>query len=59
MVTHRRVRRVRTTRALRKRAPFPTKGDLVSQIDSNGLSLHYEDTAGDGRPVVLIHGWPR
>ena len=30
----------------------------MSQIDSNGLSLHYEDSAGDGRPVVLIHGWP-
>ncbi len=27
---------------------------------SPGLSvdLHYEDTGGDGRPVVLIHGWP-
>ncbi|MEO8828734.1 alpha/beta hydrolase [Lapillicoccus sp.] len=22
------------------------------------LSLHYEDTGGHGRPVVLIHGWP-
>lgn len=22
------------------------------------LQLHYEDTGGDGRPVVLIHGWP-
>lgn len=21
-------------------------------------ALHYEDTGGDGRPVVLIHGWP-
>ena len=30
----------------------------MPQIDSNGLSLHYEDSAGDGRPVVLIHGWP-
>ncbi len=30
----------------------------MSQIDSNGLSLHFEDSAGDGRPVVLIHGWP-
>ena len=30
----------------------------MSQIDSNGLSLHYEDSAGEGRPVVLIHGWP-
>lgn len=22
------------------------------------LKLHVEDTGGDGRPVVLIHGWP-
>lgn len=25
---------------------------------SSGNSLHYEDTGGSGRPVVLIHGWP-
>ncbi|HEU4998426.1 MAG TPA: alpha/beta hydrolase [Lapillicoccus sp.] len=24
----------------------------------SGITLHYEDTAGAGRPVVLIHGWP-
>ena len=30
----------------------------MPRIESNGLSLHYEDTGGDGRPVVLIHGWP-
>jgi len=30
----------------------------VPQIDSNGISLHYTDTGGNGRPVVLIHGWP-
>lgn len=22
------------------------------------VTLHYTDTGGDGRPVVLIHGWP-
>ncbi|MEP6630146.1 MAG: alpha/beta hydrolase [Lapillicoccus sp.] len=22
------------------------------------VALHYEDTGGEGRPVVLIHGWP-
>lgn len=22
------------------------------------VELHYEDSGGDGRPVVLIHGWP-
>lgn len=27
-------------------------------VESNGISLHYTDTGGDGRPVVLIHGWP-
>lgn len=23
-----------------------------------GVNLHYTDTGGDGRPLVLIHGWP-
>lgn len=23
-----------------------------------GVTLHYTDTGGDGRPLVLIHGWP-
>lgn len=27
-------------------------------IESNGINLSYEDSDGDGRPVVLIHGWP-
>ena len=26
--------------------------------ESNGIQLSYEDTGGDGRTVVLIHGWP-
>jgi non-heme chloroperoxidase len=30
----------------------------VPDIASNAISLHYTDTGGDGRPVVLIHGWP-
>jgi len=25
---------------------------------ANDNALHYEDTGGTGRPVVLIHGWP-
>lgn len=25
---------------------------------SDGVELHYTDTGGEGRPVVLIHGWP-
>jgi non-heme chloroperoxidase len=30
----------------------------VPTIASNSINLHVEDTGGDGRPVVLIHGWP-
>lgn len=26
--------------------------------DRSTVALHYEDTGGTGRPVVLIHGWP-
>ena len=26
---------------------------------SNGdVEIHYEDSGGSGRPVVLVHGWP-
>ena len=25
---------------------------------SNGIEISYTDSGGDGRPVVLIHGWP-
>ena len=30
----------------------------MPDVSSNGITLHYTDTGGDGRPVVLIHGWP-
>ena len=30
----------------------------MPELDANGITLHYEDTGGSGRPVVLIHGWP-
>ncbi len=30
----------------------------MPQLQSNGISLNYTDSGGDGRPVVLIHGWP-
>jgi non-heme chloroperoxidase len=30
----------------------------MSKLEANGIRLSYEDTGGDGRPVVLIHGWP-
>lgn len=25
---------------------------------TDGVTLHYTDTEGEGRPLVLIHGWP-
>jgi non-heme chloroperoxidase len=30
----------------------------MPEITANDVSLHYTDSGGDGRPVVLIHGWP-
>lgn len=30
----------------------------TSHASGDDVALHYEDTGGDGRPVVLIHGWP-
>jgi len=30
----------------------------MSTLNSGPVEIHYEDTGGDGRPVVLIHGWP-
>ena len=30
----------------------------MSTISNGSVNLHVEDTGGDGRPVVLIHGWP-
>ena len=30
----------------------------MADIDVNNISLHVTDSGGDGRPVVLIHGWP-
>lgn len=30
----------------------------MTTITSNGIELSYEDSGGDGRAVVLIHGWP-
>lgn len=27
-------------------------------LDANDISLHFTDHGGEGRPVVLIHGWP-
>ncbi|WP_426245414.1 alpha/beta fold hydrolase [Nocardioides sp. LHG3406-4] len=30
----------------------------MPSINSGSVEIHYEDTGGDGRPVVLVHGWP-
>lgn len=30
----------------------------MPSLSSGSVEIHYEDTGGDGRPVVLIHGWP-
>jgi non-heme chloroperoxidase len=30
----------------------------MPEITANGVSLHYTDSGGEGRPVVLVHGWP-
>lgn len=30
----------------------------MATTDSGRVRLHIEDSGGDGRPVVLIHGWP-
>ncbi len=30
----------------------------MATTTSNGIELSYTDSGGDGRPVVLIHGWP-
>ena len=30
----------------------------MSTLTNGSVDIHFEDTGGDGRPVVLIHGWP-
>src|SRR5690242_2428330 len=31
---------------------------MSDENQKNGHNLHVVDSQGDGRPVVLIHGWP-
>jgi non-heme chloroperoxidase len=31
---------------------------MMSTISNGPVTLHVDDSGGDGRPVVLIHGWP-
>lgn len=37
--------------------PLPTAATAGGVI-SDGIRLHVDDSGGDGRPVVLVHGWP-
>ena len=30
----------------------------MPSFTTDGVSLHYEDTGGDGVPVLLVHAWP-
>jgi pimeloyl-ACP methyl ester carboxylesterase len=30
----------------------------MPSVTNGSVELHVEDTGGDGRPVVLVHGWP-
>lgn len=30
----------------------------MTETNLTSGTLHHEDTGGEGRPVVLIHGWP-
>jgi 3-oxoadipate enol-lactonase len=30
----------------------------MPRIDVDGVAINYQDTGGDGVPLVLVHGWP-
>ena len=37
----------------------PERNTAIPTLDATpDVALHYADTGGEGRPVVLIHGWP-
>ena len=36
----------------------PEGSSSVDTAPANAVRLHIEDTGGNGRPLVLIHGWP-
>jgi len=36
----------------------PEDASRADNAAANSIRLHIDDSGGDGRPVVLIHGWP-
>ena len=38
--------------------PHLRERPMMSTISNGSVNLHVDDSGGDGRPVVLIHGWP-
>src|SRR5215213_8511844 len=38
--------------------PPPMKGATHNYADANGVRIHYAE-AGDGPPLLLLHGWPQ
>ena len=38
--------------------PPPMKGVTHKYVDAGGIRVHYAE-AGDGPPVLLLHGWPQ
>jgi pimeloyl-ACP methyl ester carboxylesterase len=39
-------------------APVPTPAPAPAPAPADSVRLHIEDSGGNGRPVLLIHGWP-
>ena len=38
--------------------PPPMKGVTHNYVDAGGVRIHYAE-AGDGPPILLLHGWPQ
>jgi pimeloyl-ACP methyl ester carboxylesterase len=36
----------------------PDRKAIMSTLTNGSVDIHYDDHGGDGRAVVLIHGWP-
>lgn len=39
-------------------AANPQDGSRADVVNADSVRLHIDDSGGDGRPVVLVHGWP-